>query len=80
VVAPRLSDWRLAQPGRDIAARKAHVELIEEITGQTTQLAVKAGVALQNIYEAVFSETQPCCTSPRRTDPTRSVSIPTPLR
>jgi uncharacterized 2Fe-2S/4Fe-4S cluster protein (DUF4445 family) len=49
--------------------RKLHAELIEEISRQATHLAVKTGIALENIYEAVFSGNTTMLHLATRTDP-----------
>lgn len=60
---------RIKMGSKPAGLHKLHAELIEEISRQTTQLAVKAGVALENIYEAVFSGNTTMLHLVTRTDP-----------
>jgi uncharacterized 2Fe-2S/4Fe-4S cluster protein (DUF4445 family) len=46
---------RIKMGSKPEGLRKLHGELIEEISRQAAELAVKAGVPAENIYEAVFS-------------------------
>ena len=61
---------RIKMGSKPAGLHKLHAELIEEISRQTTQLAVKSGVALENIYEAVFSGNTTMLHLATRTDPT----------
>jgi uncharacterized 2Fe-2S/4Fe-4S cluster protein (DUF4445 family) len=61
---------RIKMGSNPAGLHKLHAELIEEISRQTTHLAVKAGVALENIYEAVFSGNTTMLHLATRTDPT----------
>lgn len=61
---------RIKMGSKPEGLHKLHAELIEEISRQTTHLAVKAGVALENIYEAVFSGNTTMLHLATRTDPT----------
>lgn len=60
---------RIKMGSKPAGLHKLHAELIEEISRQTTQLAFKAGVALANIYEAVFSGNTTMLHLATRTDP-----------
>jgi uncharacterized 2Fe-2S/4Fe-4S cluster protein (DUF4445 family) len=60
---------RIKMGSKHAGLHKLHAELIEEISRQTTQLAFKAGVALANIYEAVFSGNTTMLHLATRTDP-----------
>jgi uncharacterized 2Fe-2S/4Fe-4S cluster protein (DUF4445 family) len=61
---------RIKMGSKPEGLRKLHAEIIEEISRQTKHLAVKAGVALENIYEAVFSGNTTMLHLATRTDPT----------
>jgi uncharacterized 2Fe-2S/4Fe-4S cluster protein (DUF4445 family) len=60
---------RIKMGSKPEGLRKLHAELIEEISRQTTHLAVKANVALENINEAVFSGNTTMLHLATRTDP-----------
>jgi uncharacterized 2Fe-2S/4Fe-4S cluster protein (DUF4445 family) len=60
---------RIKMGSKPAGLQKLHAELIEEISRQTTQLAFKFGVALKNIYEAVFSGNTTMLHLATRTDP-----------
>jgi len=61
---------RIKMGSKPAGLQKLHAELVEEISRQTTHLAFKAGVALENIYEAVFSGNTTMLYLATRTDPT----------
>jgi uncharacterized 2Fe-2S/4Fe-4S cluster protein (DUF4445 family) len=61
---------RIKMGSKPAGLHKLHAELIEEISRQTTQLAFKAGVALENIYEAVLSGNTTMLHLATRTEPT----------
>jgi uncharacterized 2Fe-2S/4Fe-4S cluster protein (DUF4445 family) len=61
---------RIKMGSKPEGLHRLHAELIEEISRQTKYLAIKAGVALENVYEAVFSGNTTMLHLATRTDPT----------
>jgi uncharacterized 2Fe-2S/4Fe-4S cluster protein (DUF4445 family) len=61
---------RIKMGSKPAGLHRLHAELVEEISRQTTQLAVKSGVARESIYEAVFSGNTTMLHLATRTDPT----------
>jgi len=60
---------RIKMGSKPAGLHKLHAQLIEEISRQTAHLAFKAGVALESIYEAVFSGNTTMLHLATRTDP-----------